>query len=177
MDANNTSVSSVSNGVQQDQVIEAGIELATASVRLCGKRGPEGGKARQSGSTGSSWDRCCCSGIGIATKWRGSRTAITLSTKVTEEANAALGAALATLKDVPVENFEFPAGIGIPPVDFSIVGNETASLASGALKFIGSPAIGTMASNAEDLCSKIMEYVPLDLAKFEIIRDFYQILG
>ena len=69
-------------------------------------------------------------------------TAITLSTKVSEEANAALGAALATLKDVPVENFEFPPGISIPPVDFSIIGNETKSLVSGALKFIGSPAIG-----------------------------------
>ena len=56
-------------------------------------------------------------------------TAITLSTKVSEEANAALGAALAALKDVPVENFEFPR-ISIPAVDFSIIDNGT-SLWSG----------------------------------------------
>ena len=177
MDANNTSVSSISNGLQQDQVIEAGIELATASVDSVGNVAQKVGKHGNQAAL-------AVAGIGAAAVASASQqsgevagTAITLSTKVTEEANAALGAALATLKDVPVENFEFPAGISIPPVDFSIVGNETASLASGALKFIGSPAIGTMASNAEDLCSKIMEYVPLDLAKFEIIRDFYQILG
>ena len=63
MDANNTSSSSVSNALQQDQVIEGGIELATASQTLWetryptmfstqnqrgwSQRGPEGGKARQ----------------------------------------------------------------------------------------------------------------------------------
>ena len=88
--------------------------------------------------------------------------------------NAALGTALAALKDVPVENFEFPPGISIPAVDFSIIDNGTKSLVGGAMKFIGSPAIEATASSAADLCSKLAEYVPLDLAKFEIKGYSYE---
>ena len=197
MDANNTSSSGVSNALQQGPVIEGGIELATASVDSVGNQvsnyvsqidaaqiKEDGANVAQKVGKHGKKAALAAAGIGGAAVVSASQqsgeaaaTAITLSTKVSEEANAALGAALATLKDVPVENFEFPPGISIPAVDFSIIDNGTKSLVGGAMKFIGSPAVETTASNAADLCSKIAEYVPLDLAKFEIIRDFYQILG
>ena len=197
MDANSTSASDVSNALQQGPVIEGGIELATASVDSVGNQvsnyvsqidatqiKEDGANVAQKVAKHGNNAALAAAGIGGAAVLSASQqsgeaaaTAITLSTKVSEEANAALGTALAALKDVPVENFEFPPGISIPAVDFSIIDNGTKSLVGGAMKFIGSPAIEATASSAADLCSKLAEYVPLDLAKFEIIRDFYQILG
>ena len=175
MDANSTSASDVSNALQQGPVIEGGIELATASVDSVGNQ--VSNYVSQIDATQIKED-----GANVAQKVakHGNNAALAaagIGGAAVLSASQQSGEALAALKDVPVENFEFPPGISIPAVDFSIIDNGTKSLVGGAMKFIGSPAIEATASSAADLCSKLAEYVPLDLAKFEIIRDFYQILG
>lgn len=197
MDVNNAISPDVSGALQQGRAVEDGIELATANADSAGNQvsnyvseintsqlKEDGTNVAQKVGTHTNHAGLAVAGIGgaaVASASQQSReaaaTAITLSTKVTSEAHNALGTALATLKDLPVENFEFPPGINIPSVDFSTIANDTTIISKGVMKFIESPAVETAASNAADLCSKITEYVPLDLAKFEIIRDFYQILG
>ena len=110
-------------------MIEGGIELATASVDSVGNQVSNYvSQIMRSNKRGwVTWPKVAkhgnnaalaAAGIGGAAVLSASQqsgeaaaTAITLSTKVSEEANAALGTALAALKDVPVENFEFPPGI------------------------------------------------------------------
>ena len=101
----------------------------------------------------------------------------TMSTKISEQSHVVLGQALAAVKDINVEEFEFPVNIKIPDIDFTSVTNVIDDGTDKVMDFVATPAVQNAMGEAVDLCSKVTQYIPFDLAKFEIVRDFYQILG
>ncbi len=111
------------------------------------------------------------------TSTRISNESKTISTRISKESQEALGRELAKMKNVDVDDFKFPKSIKIPQVNFAPAQTAINTGADSVIAFIASSGVQNSVNQAVDLCSKITEYVPIDLAKFEIIRDFYQILG